>query len=107
MARPSGSRCPYVVTSAASALPGEALTPTLAHDDEQLAATLAGLHFLAFACLMLHPLSYLTSTPYHAPGTPAELAGQRHHEHHLHQPGGRQQDEHIRLLDLLRYTLIN
>ena len=32
----------------------------LARDYERLAATLAGLHFLAFACLMLHQLTVLT-----------------------------------------------
>jgi transposase len=33
----------------------------LARDYERLAATLAGLHFLAFACLMLHQFTQLTS----------------------------------------------
>jgi transposase len=32
----------------------------LARDYEPLAATLAGLHFLAFACLMLHQVTVLT-----------------------------------------------
>lgn len=32
----------------------------LARDDERLAATLAGLHFLAFDCLMLHQFAGLT-----------------------------------------------
>jgi transposase len=35
----------------------------LARDYERLATTLAGLHFLAFACLMLHPFTHLISSP--------------------------------------------
>jgi len=35
----------------------------LARDYERLAATLAGLHFLAFACLMLHRFTLLMSSP--------------------------------------------
>jgi transposase len=35
----------------------------LARDYERLAATLAGLHFLAFACLMLHQFTHLMSSP--------------------------------------------
>ena len=35
----------------------------LARDYERLAATLAGLHFLAFACLMLHQFTHLISSP--------------------------------------------
>ena len=35
----------------------------LARDYERLAATLASLHFLAFACLMLHRFTLLTSSP--------------------------------------------
>ena len=35
----------------------------LARDYERLAATLAGLHFLAFACLMLHQFTLLTLSP--------------------------------------------
>jgi transposase len=34
----------------------------LARDYERLAATLAGLHFLAFACLMLHQFTHVTSS---------------------------------------------
>lgn len=30
---------------------------------ERLAATLAGLHFLAFACLMLHKFTHVISSP--------------------------------------------
>jgi transposase len=35
----------------------------LARDYERLAATLAGLHFLAFACLMLHQFTHLMLSP--------------------------------------------
>ncbi len=35
----------------------------LARDYERLAATLAGLRFLAFACLMLHQFTHLMSSP--------------------------------------------
>lgn len=35
----------------------------LARDYERLATTLAGLHFLAFACLMLHQFTHLISSP--------------------------------------------
>ena len=35
----------------------------LARDYERLAATLAGLHFLAFACLMLHRFTHLMLSP--------------------------------------------
>ena len=35
----------------------------LARDYERLAATLAGLHFLAFTCLMLHQFTHLISSP--------------------------------------------
>ena len=35
----------------------------LARDDERLAATLAGLHFLAFVCLLLHRFTALTLSP--------------------------------------------
>ncbi len=35
----------------------------LARDDERLATTLAALHFLAFACLLLHRSSPLTLSP--------------------------------------------
>jgi transposase len=35
----------------------------LARDDERLATTLAALHFLAFACLMLHRFTSLTLSP--------------------------------------------
>lgn len=35
----------------------------LARDYERLAATLVGLHFLAFACLMLHQFTHLMSSP--------------------------------------------
>ncbi|HZC05130.1 MAG TPA: IS5/IS1182 family transposase, partial [Ktedonobacterales bacterium] len=34
----------------------------LARDYERLTATLAGYHFLAFSCLMLHHFIYLTSS---------------------------------------------
>ena len=34
----------------------------LARDHERLAVTLVGLHFLAFACLMLHQFTHLTSS---------------------------------------------
>jgi hypothetical protein len=35
----------------------------VARDDERLPSVLAGLHFLAFACLMLHQLIHLYSSP--------------------------------------------
>ena len=35
----------------------------LAHDYERLAATLVSLHFLAFACLMLHRFTGLMLSP--------------------------------------------
>ncbi len=40
----------------------------LACDYEHLPSGLAGPHFLAFACLMLHQLFHLYSRPSHAPG---------------------------------------
>lgn len=68
----------------------------LARDYERLPETVAGLHFLAFACLMLHRMFTLTApSPEHALGR----AGEAGLEIHDLEPGRRDGDQ-CHLMDL-------